>query len=168
MSMEKIDEALGIVASRLIERERAECPNDEEFALYLEGKLRGDKRKAIISHFVSCPECRERLAIPVSPLEVSGSGKSIKECLAVLWRPLVVVPVAIVFLAVAAVTLNVYIESRSVKEETYRDGNLVALTLVDLTPSLLRVIKEGNEKELKNELLKKLPGRPEVSHVFVQ
>jgi hypothetical protein len=168
MSTEKIDEALGIVASRLIERERRECPNDEEFALYLERKLRGDKRKAIISHFVSCPECRERLAIPVSPLEVSGSGKSIKECLAGFWRPLVVVPVAIVFLAVAAVTLNVYIESRSVKEETYRDGNLVALTLVDLTPSLLRVIKEGNEKELKNELLKKLPGRPEVSHVVVQ
>lgn len=168
MTTEKIDEALGIVATKLIERAKVECPNDEEFALYMEGKLRGNSKNAIISHFVSCSECRERLAIPISPLEVSGSGKSIKECLTLLWRPLVVVPVAIVFLAVAAVTLNVYLESRSIKEEVYRNGNLVALMQVDLTPSLLRVIKVGNETELKNELMKNLPSSAEVSRIVVQ
>ena len=168
MTTEKIDETLGIVAAKLIERTKGECPGDEEFALYTEGNLRGDRRNAIISHFVSCSACRERLAIPISPLEVSWGGKSIKECLTQLWRPLVVVPVAIVFIAIAAVTLNVYLESQSLKEEIYRDGNLVALQQVDLTPSLLRIIKEGNEAELKDELMKKLPSGAEVSSIFVQ
>lgn len=168
MTTEKIDEALGIVATKLIERAKRECPNDEEFALYMEGKLRGNIRKAIISHFVSCSECRERLAIPIPSLEVSGSEKSIKECLTLLWRPLVVVPVAIVFLAVAAVTLNVYLESRHIKEDVYRNGNLVALTQVNLTPSLLRIIREGDETELKDELIKNLPAGADVSRIVVQ
>lgn len=172
MTTEKIDEALGIVATKLIERAKGECPNDEEFALYMEGKLRGNSKDALISHFVSCSECRERLAIPVSPLEVSWDAKSLKECLTAcltqLWRPLVVVPVAIVFLAVAAVTLNVYLESRHLKEEVYRNGNLIALQQVDLTPNLLRVIEGGNETELKSELIKNLPGGAEVSRIVVQ
>lgn len=172
MTTEKIDETLGIVAAKLIERKKAECPGDEEFALYMEGKLSGDKRKSMISHFVSCPECRERLSIPVSPLEVSWRAKSIKECLTACltqrWRPLVLVPVAIVFLAVAAVTLNVYRESRGIKEEMYRGGNLVALTQVDLTPNLLRVIEAGNEAELENELMKNLPRGSKISKIIVQ
>ncbi len=168
MTTEKIDEALGIVATKLIERAKGECPNDEEFALYMEGKLRGNSKDALISHLVSCSECRERLAIPVSPLEALRSENPIKAYLSALWRPLVVVPVAIVFLAVAAVTLNVYLESRHLKEEVYRNGNLVALQQVDLTPSMLAAIKRGNEAELKNELMKHLPSGAEVSHIVVQ
>jgi hypothetical protein len=106
MTTEKIDEVLGIVATKLMERAKGGCPNDEEFALYMEGKLRGDSRKTIISHFVSCSECRERLCIPISPLDMSESEKPIRGFLQMIWRPLVIVPVAIVFLAVATVTLN--------------------------------------------------------------
>jgi hypothetical protein len=168
MTTEKFDETLGIVAAKLIERTKGECPCDEEFALYREGKLRGDRRKAIISHFVSCSECRERLAIPITQLDVLRRKYSIRAYLTPIWRPLVLVPVAIVFLAVAAVTLNVYLESRGVKEEVYRGGNLVALQQVDLTPSLLRIIKEGNEAELKNELIKNLPIGAVVSTIVVQ
>jgi hypothetical protein len=168
MTTEKIDEALGIVATKLIERAKGGCPNDEEFALYMEGKLRGDSRKAIISHFVSCSECRERLAIPIPSLEVSESENPIKGYLKLLWRPLVIVPVAIVFLAVATVTLNVYLESRDIKKEVYRGGNLVALKQVDLTTGLLRIIKEGNEAELKKEFIKNLPTGAVVSNIIVQ
>ncbi len=168
MTTEKFDETLGIVAAKLIERTKGECPGDEEFALYMEGKLTGNKRKSIISHFVSCSECRERLAIPIAQLDVSRRENPIRAYLTPIWRPLVLVPVAIVFLAVAAVTLNVYLESRGVKKEVYRGGNLVALQQVDLTPNLLRIIKEGNEAELKNELIKTLPSGAEVSTIFVQ
>jgi len=168
MTIDKIDEELGIIATKLIERTKGECPNDEEFALYMERKLSEDRRKAIISHFVSCSDCRERLTIPTTPLEITEREKPMREFLTLLWRPLVTVPLAALFLILAAVTLNVYIESRGTKEDVYRDGNLVALKQIELTPSLLTIIQEGNEAELKNELMKKLPPGAEVSSIVVQ
>jgi len=168
MTIDKIDERLGVVASKLIERSKGECPDEEDFALYLEGKLSGNRRKDIISHFVSCSDCRERLTIPISPLEVTESETPIRGFLNLLWRPLVTVPLAAIFLILAAVTLNVYIESRGTKEDIYRDGNLVALKQIELTPSLLTIIQEGDEADLRNELINKLPSGVEVSSIVVQ
>ncbi|HEX3035916.1 MAG TPA: hypothetical protein VHT73_12450 [Thermodesulfobacteriota bacterium] len=170
MQIKKEDKILGVVATSLIERGQGKCPTDEEFALYQEGKLKGDKKKALISHFISCRDCRERFTIPAHPLEApkkaSGDG-----LLSFLWRPIITAPVAVAFVVVVALTVNVYLSQDAPEEkyeEVYRGANLVALKQVDLTPGLLRVIKEGDEEELKNELVKQLPPGSEVSNIKVE
>ncbi|HSE83907.1 MAG TPA: hypothetical protein VLB01_05115, partial [Thermodesulfobacteriota bacterium] len=77
----------------------------------------------------------------------------------------------VAFIVIVALTMNVYlIQDGPVGEyeEAYRGANLVALKQVDLTPSLLGVIKRGDENELKRELVKQLPPGSEVSDIKVE
>lgn len=169
MKFKEDQEMLGVVVSSLIEEKKGICPTDEEFALYIEGRLNNEeRRKAIVLHFVSCRECRERLTIPIHPFEIAKETNPIEKFLVLLWRPLVAVPVAVIFVVILAVSLNVYLSSRHVMEERVRGGNLVALKQVDLTPILLTNIRKGDEKGLKNELIKDLPPGVAVSDIVVE
>lgn len=172
MKFEKDQEMIGVVATSLIEKKEGVCLTDEEFALYIEGRLNKEKRRAVISHFVSCGECRERLTIPIRPLEVAKEANTMEKFLAFFWRPLIAAPVAVVFVVLVAFSLNIYLKSQNVPEqgyeERYRGANLVSLKQLDLTPSLLKIIKEGNEERLKNEFIKGLPSGVNVSHVVVE
>ena len=171
MQIKKEDKTLGVLATSLIEREQGVCPTDEEFALYREGKLNKDKKKALISHFVSCRDCRERLSVLAYPLGSSPKKEAGEGFWSFLRRPLVTAPVAVAFIAIVALTMNVYLIQDSPVgeyEEVYRDANLIALKQVVLTPSLLRVIKRGDEGELKRELVKQLPPGSEVSDIRVE
>ncbi len=170
MQIKKEDKTLGAVATSLIDREQGVCPADEEFALYREGRLNKDKKKALISHFVSCRDCRERLSVLAYPLEAPK-----KETGERFWsffrRPLIVAPVAAAFVVIMTLTMNVYlIQDGPVEEyeEVYRGANVVALKQADLTPNLLRVIKRGDENELRRELVKLLPPGSEVSDIKVE
>jgi hypothetical protein len=153
MQFKKEDKVLGVVATSLIRKKEGLCPADEEFALYIEGKLDKDRRKSIISHFVSCKKCKERLTIPALPLEATGKANNIIEkLLGFSWRPLVAAPVALAFVVLLALTLNVYLiqdGSEESYQEVYRDADLIALKQIDLTPSLLTTIKEGDKDRLK-------------------
>ncbi len=170
MKLEKEDEILGAVTISLIERKEGQCPSDEEFALYLGGKLNQGRKKAIISHFISCPFCRERLAVSNLALETAGEENILEKLLSFFGRPLVMAPVAIVILFLAAITLNVYLKSSNFPAtgERYRGGELVSVNQVDLTPNLLKIIKEGDQEALKNNLAKELPPHSEVSDVEVE
>ena len=170
MQIKKEDKTLGAVATSLIDRGQGVCPTDEEFALYREGRLNKDKKKSLISHFVSCRDCRERLSVLSYPLEApkkeTGEG---------FWsffrRPFVAAPVAVAFVVIMTLTMNVYLTQDGPVEEyeeVYRGANLVALKQVNLTPSLLRVIKRGDENELRRELVKLLPPGSEVSDIKVE
>ncbi len=171
MKLKKEDEMLGVVAATLMENREGVCPTDEEFALYLERRLNNYRRKAIITHFVSCQNCLERLTIPVHPLEVTKEGNFIEKFLAFWHRPLVVAPVAVIFVALLTVSLNVYIKSQDTlkenSEEIFRSPNLVSLKQIDLTPGLLTTIRGDDEERLKNELIKELAPGVEVTHIFV-
>lgn len=168
MRLKREDEALGVVATSLIEKKDSPCPSDEEFALYIEKRLNREKRESLISHFVSCRDCRERLTIPIHLMETTKETNRMERLLALFGRPSVLVPVIAVFLILVAVTLNVYLTSNDTPKERYRGGDLVALKQVDLTPDLLTTIKEGNEEELKNGLIKELPPGSEVSTIVVE
>jgi hypothetical protein len=168
MRLKREDEALGVVATSLIEKKDSPCPSDEEFALYIEKRLNREKRESLISHFVSCRDCRERLTIPIHLMETTKETNRMERLLALFGRPSVLVPVMAVFLIVVAVTLNVYLTSNDTPKERYRGGDLVALKQVDLTPDLLTTIKKGNEEELKNGLIKELPPGSEVSTIVVE
>jgi hypothetical protein len=170
MKLEKEDEILGAAAISLVERKRGECPSDEEFALYLDRKLKRERKKAIISHFISCHVCRERLAVSNLALETAKEESILEKLLSFFGRPLVMAPVAIVILFLAAITLNVYLKSSNfpATEERYRGGDLVSVNQVELTPGLLKIIKEGNQEELKNNLVNELPPHSEVSDVEVE
>jgi hypothetical protein len=170
MKLEKEDEILGAVAISQFERKGGECPPDEEFALYLGGKLNRERKKTIISHFISCPVCRERLAVSNLALETVKEENILEKLLSFFGRPLVMAPIAIVILFLAAITLNVYLKSSNfpATEERYRGGDLVSVSQVDLTPNLLKIIKEGDQEELKNNLAKELPPDSEVSDVEVE
>ncbi|HWP93354.1 MAG TPA: hypothetical protein VNN20_14265 [Thermodesulfobacteriota bacterium] len=170
MKLEKEDEILGAVAISLIERKGGECPSDEEFALYLDRKLNRERKKTLISHFISCPACRDRLAVSNLALETAREENILEKLLTFFGRPLVIAPVAIVILFLAAITLNVYLKSSNFPdtEERYRGGDLVSVNQVDLTPGLLRIIQEGDQGELKNNLAKELPPHSEVSDIVVE
>jgi len=157
MKFEKENEILGAVATSLIERKEGICLTDEEFALYIEGRLSNDKRKAMISHFVSCRDCRERLTIPIPHFEEAKEANSVERLLSSLWRPLIAVPIAAVFIAFLTITLYVYLTPHDITEERLRGANLVALKQLDITSNLLIIIKEGDEQEFKNELIKSCP-----------
>ena len=170
MKLEKEDEMLGAVAISQFERKAGECLSDEEFALYLGRKLNRERKKAIISHFISCHICRERLAVSNLALETTKEENIFEKLLSFFGRPLVMAPVAIVILVLAAITLNVYLKSSNfpATEERYRGGDLVSVNQVELTPTLLKMIKEGNQEELKNNLVKELPPHSEVSDIVVE
>ena len=168
MKFEKENEILGAVASSLIERKEGMCLTDEEFALYIEGRLSNDKRKAMISHFVSCRDCRERLTIPIPHFEEAKEPNSIERLLSSLWRPLIVAPIAAVFIAFLTFTLFVYQKPQDITEERLRGANLVALKQLDITSNLLIIIKEGDEQEFKNEIIKELPPNLKVSRVIIE
>jgi hypothetical protein len=168
MKFKKDQEMLGVVVTSLIEAKEGICPTDEEFALYLEGRLTKDIKKTIISHFVSCRECRDRLTVPINPLEIAEEPNPVERLLAFLRRPLVVVPVAVIVIVLLAFGLNVYLNARHVMEERVRGGNLVALKQVDLTPSLLTTIRKEDKEGLKNELIKNLPSGIEVSDIAME
>jgi hypothetical protein len=161
-------EMLGVIVASLIEEKEGICPTDEEFALYIEGRLNKEKKKAIVSHFVSCRECREKLTIPIRPFVIAKEGNPTEKFPAFLWRPLVAVPVAVIVIVLLAFSLNVYLNSRHVIEERVRGGNLVAVKQVDLTPSLLTTINKGDKEGLKNELIKDLPSGVKVSDLVVE
>jgi hypothetical protein len=172
MKLKKEDEMLGVVASTLIEDKEGVCPTDEEFALYLERRLSNEKRKTLISHFVSCRDCLERLTIPAYSLDLTTKPNFIEKLLAFLHRPLILAPVAVVFVALLTVSINIYLKSqdalRENSEEIYRSPNLVALKQVDLTPGLLTTIKRQDMERLKSELIKELPPAVEVSQILVE
>jgi len=168
MKFEKENEILGAVASSLIERKEGMCLTDEEFALYIEGRLSNDERKAMISHFVSCRDCRERLTIPIPHFEEAKEPNSIERLLSSLWRPLIVAPIAAVFIAFLTFTLFVYQKPQDITEERLRGANLVALKQLDITSNLLIIIKEGDEQEFKNEIIKELPPNLKVSRVIIE
>lgn len=172
MKLKKEDEMLGVVASTLIEDKEGVCPTDEEFALYLERRLSNEKRKTLISHFVSCRDCLERLTIPAYSLDLTTKPNFIAKLLAFLHRPLILAPVAVVFVALLTVSINIYLKSqdalRENSEEIYRSPNLVALKQVDLTPGLLTTIKRQDMERLKSELIKELPPAVEVSQILVE
>jgi hypothetical protein len=168
MEFKKEDNTLGVVVTSLVEKKEGICLADEEFALYMEGRLDNQRRKAIISHFVSCRECRERLTLPIFSFEHLRESNAIEKLKAFFRSPLFVVPVMALFFALIAIALNVYLKSLNIPEERYRGGNLVALKQVDLTPNLLTIIKEGDEEELKNELVKELPPGSRVSRIEVE
>jgi hypothetical protein len=172
MKLKKEDEMLGVVASTLIENKEGVCPTDEEFALYLERRLSNEKRKTLISHFVSCRDCLERLTIPAYSLDLTTKPNFIAKLLAFLHRPLILAPVAVVFVALLTVSINIYLKSqdalRENSEEIYRSPNLVALKQVDLTPGLLTTIKRQDMERLKSELIKELPPAVEVSQILVE
>jgi hypothetical protein len=81
-------------------------------------------------------------------------------------------PVAVVFVALLTVSINIYLKSqdalRENSEEIYRSPNLVALKQVDLTPGLLTTIKRQDMERLKSELIKELPPAVEVSQILVE
>jgi hypothetical protein len=172
MKLKKEDEMLGVVASTLIENKEGVCPTDEEFALYLERRLSNEKRKTLISHFVSCRDCLERLTIPAYSLDLTTKPNFIEKLLAFLHRPLILAPVAVVFVALLTVSINISLKSqdalRENSEEIYRSPNLVALKQVDLTPGLLTTIKRQDMERLKSELIKELPPAVEVSQILVE
>lgn len=167
MKFKKDQEILGVVVTSLIEGKRGICPTEEEFALYIEGRL-NERREAIVSHFVSCRDCRERLTIPIRPFETVKESNPVEKFLTFLWRPLVAVPVALIVVVLLALSINTYLNSRHVMEERERGGNLVALKQVDLTPSLLTNIRKGDEEGLKNELIKDLPSGVKVSDIVME
>ncbi len=172
MRLRREDEMLGVVAASLMEGKQGVCPTDEEFALYLERRLNNDKKKALITHFVSCQDCLERLTIPIHSMEVPKEPNFIERLYAFFPRPLVVAPVAVLFFALLTVSINIYLKSqeglRENSEEIYRSPNLVSLKQIDLTPGLLTSIRGDDEKMLKNELIKELPPGAEVSHISVE
>jgi hypothetical protein len=168
MKFKKDQEILGVVIASQIEEKEGICPADEEFALYIEGRLNEERRKAIVSHFISCRQCRERLTVPIRPFEIAKEANPIEKFLALLWRPLVGVPVLLMVVVLLAFSLNVYLNSRHIMEEKVRGGNLVALKQVALTPSLLTTIRKEDQKGLKNELIKDLPSGVEVSDIVVE
>lgn len=168
MKFKKDQEILGVVVTSLIEGKRGICPTEEEFALYIEGRLNKGRREAIVSHFVSCRDCRERLTIPIRPFETVKESNPVEKFLTFLWRPLVAVPVALIVVVLLALSINTYLNSRHVMEERERGGNLVALKQVDLTPSLLTNIRKGDEEGLKNELIKDLPSGVKVSDIVME
>lgn len=167
MKFKKDQEILGVVVTSLIEGKRGICPTEEEFALYIEGRL-NERREAIVSHFVSCRDCRERFTIPIRPFETVKESNPVEKFLTFLWRPLVAVPVALIVVVLLALSINTYLNSRHVMEERERGGNLVALKQVDLTPSLLTNIRKGDEEGLKNELIKDLPSGVKVSDIVME
>ncbi len=168
MKFKKDQEILGSVLTSLIEEKEEICPTDEEFALYIEGGLGKERREAIVSHFVSCRGCRERLTIPIRPFEIVKEPDPMEKFLTLLWRPLVSVPVAIIVVVLLALSINTYLGSRQVMEERERGGNLVALKQVDLTPGLLTNIRKGDEEGFKNELIKDLPPGAKVSDIVIE
>lgn len=172
MKLKKEYEMLGVVASTLIEDKEGVCPTDEEFALYLERRLSNEKRKTLISHFVSCRDCLERLTIPAYSLDLTTKANFIEKLLAFLHRPLILAPVAVVLVALLTVSINIYLKSqdalRENSEEIYRSPNLVALKQIDLTPGLLTTIKRHDVERLKSELIKELPPAVEVSQILVE
>ena len=168
MKFEKENEILGAAATSLIERKEGICLTDEEFALYIEGRLSNDKRKAMISHFVSCRDCRERLTIPIPHFEEAKEPNSVERLLASLWRPLIVAPIAAVVIALLTFTLFVYQKPEDITGERLRGANLVALKQLDITSNLLIIIKEGDEQEFKNELIKELPPDVKVSRLIIE
>jgi hypothetical protein len=168
MKLDKDEEILGTVLTSLIERRGGLCMTDEDFALYMEGRLNTEKRSAIISHLVSCRDCRERLTIPIPQFDVAKETASKEGLLSFLWRPVVLAPVAALFIALLSFTLNIYLKPQDVTEERLRGANLVALKQLDITPGLLTIIREGNEDELKNELIKGLPPDTKVSSVIIE
>ena len=168
MKFKKDQEMLGAVVASLIEEKEGICPTDEEFALYIEGRLNEERRKTIVSHFISCMECRERLTIPIRPFETAKEPNPIEKSLALLWRPLVALPVAIIVIVLSAFSLDFYLNSRHIMEERLRGGNLIVLKQVDLTPSLISTIRKEDEERLKSELIKVLPSGVKVSDVVVE
>lgn len=168
MKFKKDQEILGSVLTSLIEEKEEICPTDEEFALYIEGGLDKERKESIVSHFVSCRGCRERLTIPIRPFEIVKEPNPMERFLTLLWRPLVSVPVAIIVVVLLALGINTYLGSRHVMEERERGGNLVALKQVDLTPGLLTNIRKGDEEGLKNELIKDLPSGAKVSDIVIE
>jgi hypothetical protein len=168
MKFKKDQEILGSVLTSLIEEKEEICPTDEEFALYIEGGLDKERKESIVSHFVSCRGCRERLTIPIRPFEIVKEPNPMEKFLTLLWRPLVSVPVAIIVVVLLALGINTYLGSRHVMEERERGGNLVALKQVDLTPGLLTNIRKGDEEGLKNELIKDLPSGAKVSDIVIE
>ena len=171
MRLKKEDEMLGVVAATLIENKEGVCPNDEEFALYLERRLNNERRNSLLSHFASCTNCLERLTIPVHSPDLAKKPDFIEKLMSFLHRPLILVPVAVVFAALLTVTLNVYLKSQGTlkdsPQETYRSPNLVSLKQIDLTPGLLTTIKGQDEDRLKGELMKDLPPDIDVSQIWV-
>ncbi len=168
MKLKEGDEILGVVATSLIENKEGICPTDEEFALYIEKGLNKDKRKAIISHFASCRECRERLSIPARLLGVVKESATIEKFLLSFWRPLVAASVAVVFFVFLGFSLNIYLKSRNITEDRERGANLVVLKQIDLNSNLLTIIRDGDKEGLKNELVKRLPPGVKVSRVVVE
>src|SRR3970282_1013439 len=168
MKFEKENEILGAVASSLIERKEGMCLTDEECALYIEGRLSNDERKAMISHFVSCRDCRERLTIPIPHFEEAKEHNSIERLLSSLWRPLIVAPIAAVFIAFLTFTLFVYQKPQDITGERPRGANLVGLKQLGITSNLLIMIQKGDEQEFKNEIIKELPPNLKVSRVIIE
>jgi hypothetical protein len=172
MRLKKEDEMLGVVAANLIENKEGVCPDDEEFALYIERKLNNERRKSLLSHFASCRNCLERLTIPVYSTDLGKKPDFIENLMSFLHRPLILVPVAVVFAALLTVTVNVYLKSQGTlkdsRQETYRSPNLLSLKQIDLTPGLLTTIKGQDMDILKSELSKELPAAAAVSRIWVE
>jgi hypothetical protein len=168
MKFKKDDEILGTVATSLLERRGGVCLTDEDFALYIEGRLGTDKRKAVISHLVSCRDCRERLTIPIPQFELPKEPISKDGWLSLLWRPVVLAPVAALFVALLSITLNVYLKPNDLTQDRLRGANLLAVKQLEVTPNLLAVMKEGSKEEFNKELIKFLPPNSKVSRVIVE
>lgn len=168
MGLKKEQEILGAVAASVIQEKKGLCPTDEEFALYIEGNIDEERRKAVVLHFVSCRECRERLTIPIHHSEIPKVANPMEKLRTPLRYPFVAAPVALIFVALIAFSLNVYLSPRHITEGRLRGGNLVAIKQLDLTPNLLTIIKKENEEGLKNEIIKDLPSGAKVSDIVVE
>lgn len=69
---EALRAALAILSHDL--GEGGPCPEPEDLAAFSEGKVRGKKRNAILSHLAQCPECRHQIFITQSVLDEMAPG----------------------------------------------------------------------------------------------
>src|SRR3990172_8794196 len=72
------------------------------------------------------------------------------------------------FIAFLTFTLFVYQKPEDITGERLRGANLVTLKQLDMTSSLLKIVRAGNEERFINEIIKELPPNLKVSRVIIE
>ncbi|MGQ0792528.1 MAG: hypothetical protein ACT4NX_00365 [Deltaproteobacteria bacterium] len=173
MKFEREETRLGAVINSLICAEvKTPCPGDEEFALYMEQRLDGGRRNALVSHFASCRDCRERLSIPIGIQGFETKESGLRKVFASVWNASAITPAAVTAAIIVALGFGVYIEFPNFiadeGAEVVRGGQLIAVKQMALTPELLEIIRDGDEARIKSALAGALPQGAEITQIAIE
>jgi tetratricopeptide (TPR) repeat protein len=134
-------------------RAMSNCPDNERLATFIDGRLRGEERKAVLEHIANCAECREIVMVAD---EVASSEAREENVVRGRFKPRMILPAAAAAAMVTVLFLGPFRDNdmeKLAKAAGKLDKRVTAARFsADFPYRSQRTLRSGDEAELDYEV----------------